>query len=134
MLTVVEEENLESKYADVFEGLGEIKGVQHKIQIDPNATPERSFREWKSWESLRNVESPLLGYIVLLLPRRRITNSECAWILVTSIVPSCVNIFPCRQWKRLSIDGVKPDPKKVEDIIVMPTPVDHEDLRSSWVW
>ena len=31
--------NLESEYADVFEGLGEIKGVQHKIQIDPNATP-----------------------------------------------------------------------------------------------
>ena len=23
----------------MFEGLGEIKGVQHKIQIDPNATP-----------------------------------------------------------------------------------------------
>ena len=35
----LEEENLESEYADVFEGLGEIKGVQHKIQIDPNATP-----------------------------------------------------------------------------------------------
>ena len=35
----LEEENLGSEYADVFEGLGEIKGVQHKIQIDPNATP-----------------------------------------------------------------------------------------------
>ena len=35
----LEEENPESEYADVFEGLGEIKGVQHKIQIDPNATP-----------------------------------------------------------------------------------------------
>ena len=35
----LQEENLESEYADVFEGLGEIKGVQHKIQIDPNATP-----------------------------------------------------------------------------------------------
>ena len=33
-----QDENLESKYADVFEGLGEIKGVQHKTQIDPNAT------------------------------------------------------------------------------------------------
>ena len=35
----LQEENLESENADVFEGLGEIKGVQHKIQIDPNATP-----------------------------------------------------------------------------------------------
>ena len=35
----LQEENLESEYADVFEGLGEIKGVQHKIQVDPNATP-----------------------------------------------------------------------------------------------
>ena len=35
----LQEENLESEYADVLEGLGEIKGVQHKIQIDPNATP-----------------------------------------------------------------------------------------------
>ena len=35
----LQEENLESEYADVFEGLGEIKGVQHKIQIDLNATP-----------------------------------------------------------------------------------------------
>ncbi|XP_022805060.1 uncharacterized protein K02A2.6-like [Stylophora pistillata] len=35
----IEEENLESEYADVFEGLGEVKGVQYKIQIDPNATP-----------------------------------------------------------------------------------------------
>ena len=26
-------------YADVFEGLAETKGVQHKIQIDPNAIP-----------------------------------------------------------------------------------------------
>ena len=34
----LQKENLESEYADVFEGLGEIKGVQHKIQIDPNAT------------------------------------------------------------------------------------------------
>ena len=33
------EENLESEYADVFEGLGEIRGVQHKIKIDPNANP-----------------------------------------------------------------------------------------------
>ena len=35
----LEEESLETEYADVFEGLGEIKGVQHEIQIDPNATP-----------------------------------------------------------------------------------------------
>ena len=35
----LKEENLESEYADVFEGLGEIRGVQHKIKIDPNATP-----------------------------------------------------------------------------------------------
>ncbi|PFX14755.1 Retrovirus-related Pol polyprotein from transposon opus [Stylophora pistillata] len=35
----LEEENLESEYADVFEGLDEIKGVQYKIQIDPSATP-----------------------------------------------------------------------------------------------
>lgn len=35
----LKEENLESENADVFEGLGEITGVQHKIQIDPNATP-----------------------------------------------------------------------------------------------
>ncbi|XP_022783269.1 uncharacterized protein K02A2.6-like [Stylophora pistillata] len=34
----LEEENLESDYADVFEGSGEIKGVQYKIQIDLNAT------------------------------------------------------------------------------------------------
>ena len=33
------EESLESEYADVFEGLGEIRGAQHKIKIDPNATP-----------------------------------------------------------------------------------------------
>ena len=33
------EESLESEYADVFEGLGEIRGVQHKIKIDPNANP-----------------------------------------------------------------------------------------------
>ena len=31
------EESLESEYADVFEGLGEIRGAQHKIKIDPNA-------------------------------------------------------------------------------------------------
>ena len=117
----LQEQNLESKYADVFEGLGEIKGVQHKNQIDPDATfvvhpnpppppvgflwlfatlLKRSFREWRSWESLRNVQSPLSGYTVLWLPRRRITSSECAWILATSIVPSFVNIFPCRLWKR----------------------------------
>ena len=35
----LEEELPETEYADVFECLGEIKGVQHKIQIDPNATP-----------------------------------------------------------------------------------------------
>ena len=35
----VKEESLESEYADVFEGLGEIRSVQHKIKIDPNATP-----------------------------------------------------------------------------------------------
>ena len=35
----LQEENLESEYADVFEGLAETKGVQHKIQIDPNAIP-----------------------------------------------------------------------------------------------
>ena len=35
----LEEESLEAEYADVFEGLGEINGVQHEIQIDPNATP-----------------------------------------------------------------------------------------------
>ena len=35
----LEEESLEVEYADVFEGLGEINGVQHEIQIDPNATP-----------------------------------------------------------------------------------------------
>ena len=28
-----------SIWEDVFKGLGEIKGVQHKIQIDPSATP-----------------------------------------------------------------------------------------------
>ena len=37
-----EEESLVSEYADVFEGLGEIRGVQHKIKIDPNATPSQS--------------------------------------------------------------------------------------------
>ena len=31
----------------------------------------------------------------------------------------------------LSADGVKPDPKKVEAIIAMPTPANRED---SWVW
>ena len=31
--------NFYTAYADVFEGLGEIKGVQHKIQIDPDANP-----------------------------------------------------------------------------------------------
>ena len=30
-----EEENLESEYADVFEGLSEIKGVQHKFKFIP---------------------------------------------------------------------------------------------------
>ena len=35
----LKEESLESEYADVFEGLGEISGVQRKIKIDPNATP-----------------------------------------------------------------------------------------------
>ena len=59
----------------MFESLGEIKGVQHKIQIDPmaNATPvvhpprrgpvalREPLREWRSWESLRNVQSPLPG-------------------------------------------------------------------------
>ena len=35
----LEKYRLETEDADVFEGLGEIKGVQHKIQIDPNATP-----------------------------------------------------------------------------------------------
>ena len=35
----LEEELPETEYADVFEGLGEIKGVRHKIQIDPYATP-----------------------------------------------------------------------------------------------
>ena len=35
----LKEESLESEYADVFEGLGEIRSVQHKIKIDPNATP-----------------------------------------------------------------------------------------------
>ena len=35
----LKEESLESEYADVFEGLGEIRGAQHKIKIDPNATP-----------------------------------------------------------------------------------------------
>ena len=115
----LEEENLESEYADVFEGLGEIKGVQHKIQIDRNATPvvhppppppvgflwpfasllKRNFREWRSWESLRNAQSPLPGYTVLWLPGRRITSSECAWIQATLIVPSGGNIFPCRLWK-----------------------------------
>lgn len=34
----LQEENLESEYAGVFQGLGEVKGVQHKVQIDPNAT------------------------------------------------------------------------------------------------
>ena len=34
-----QEENLESEYADVFEGLGGIKGVQHKIQVHPKAIP-----------------------------------------------------------------------------------------------
>ena len=34
-----EQPRLETAYEDVFEGLGEIKGVQHKIQIDPNAIP-----------------------------------------------------------------------------------------------
>jgi len=34
-----EEELPEAKYADVFKGLGETKGVQHMIKIDPNATP-----------------------------------------------------------------------------------------------
>lgn len=29
-------ERAETKYTDVFDGLGGIKGVQHKIQIDPN--------------------------------------------------------------------------------------------------
>ena len=29
--------NFYTAYADVFEGLGEIKGVQRKIQIDPDA-------------------------------------------------------------------------------------------------
>ena len=33
------EESLEREYADVFEDLGEIRGVQHKIKIDPKATP-----------------------------------------------------------------------------------------------
>ena len=33
------EESLESEYTDVFEGIGEIRGAQHKIKIDPNATP-----------------------------------------------------------------------------------------------
>ena len=35
----MKEESLESEYADVFEGLGEIRGVEHKIKIDANATP-----------------------------------------------------------------------------------------------
>ena len=35
----LKEESLESEYADVFEGLGEIRGVEHKIKIDANATP-----------------------------------------------------------------------------------------------
>ena len=90
----LEEENLESEYADVFEGLGEITGVQHKIQIDPNTTPvvhppcrvpvalrkplKEELQEWRSWESLRNVQSPPPGYTVLWLSRRRITRSECA--------------------------------------------------------
>ena len=35
----LEEDSLETEYSDIFEGLGEIKGVQHKIQNDPNVTP-----------------------------------------------------------------------------------------------
>lgn len=31
----LEKENLESEYADVFEGLDEIKGSRHTIHIDP---------------------------------------------------------------------------------------------------
>ena len=111
----LQEENLESEYADVFEGLAETKGVQHKIQIDPNAIPvvhpprrlPEAFREplkeklqrMEKLGVIRNVQSPLPSYTVLWLPRRRIASSECAWILATSIVPSCVNIFPCRPWK-----------------------------------
>lgn len=35
----LEQELPETDYADVFEGLEEIKGVQHKVQIDLNTTP-----------------------------------------------------------------------------------------------
>ena len=33
------EEDLESEYADVFDDLGDIKGVQRKIQIDLDSCP-----------------------------------------------------------------------------------------------
>lgn len=35
----LEEVRLETEYADFFEGLGEIIGIQHKIQIDSDVTP-----------------------------------------------------------------------------------------------
>ena len=60
----------EAKYADVFKGLGETKGVQHMIKLDPNATPvmypprrvpvalcerlRRNFSEWRIWLLLKN--------------------------------------------------------------------------------
>ena len=34
----LKEDHLETEYADVFEGLVEIKGVQHQIEIDPPST------------------------------------------------------------------------------------------------
>ena len=87
----------------------------YEIQIDPNATPavhpphrvpvalrEPLKDELQRIENLgviKNVRSPLPGYTVSWLQRRRITNSEYAWIPAISIVLSCANIFLCRPWK-----------------------------------
>ena len=105
----------------MFEGLGEVKGVQHKIQIDSNAIPvvhpssrvpvalreplkEELQREWTSWESLRNGQSLLPVYTVLWLPRKRVATSECAWILATSIVQTVEDVITeCPMQKVFSV-------------------------------
>ena len=99
----LKEESLESEYADFFEGLGEISGVQCKIKIDPNATPviqppcrvpvalrEPLKEELQRMETLgviMKATEPTAWVHSLVIARKRTTKLEYAWIPATSIEP-----------------------------------------------
>ena len=92
-------EEIKEQYENVFQGLGKLEQSYH-MKMDPKAVPvaqsprkipatlrgklEKNSTGWKQMRSLPKSINPQNGYIIQLLWKKTMENSECVWTLESS--------------------------------------------------